>query len=87
MVTVAVPVTAVLEAVSVSVLLIVVLAGLNVAVTPLGKPEAASATVPVKPFSGFTVIVLESWLPCTTVSELGEADSVKVAAGLTARAT
>ncbi len=41
MVTVDVPVIAVLLAASVSVLLPVVLVGLNVAVTPLGTPEAA----------------------------------------------
>jgi len=56
-VTVAVPVVAVLLAVSVSVLLPVVLAGLNEAVTPLGRPEADRLTLPVNPLAGFTVIV------------------------------
>jgi hypothetical protein len=49
-VTVCVPVTAVLPGVSVSVLLLLVLAGLNVAVTPLGSPDAARFTLLLKPF-------------------------------------
>ena len=76
MVTVAGPVVAVLLAVRVRVLVPVVLAGLNSAVTPLGKPVAARVTLPVKPPEGFTVIVLGILLPCTTVSVLGAADSV-----------
>lgn len=52
-----------LLAVNVSVLVDVVLAGLNEAVTPLGNPEADKLTVPVKPFCGLTVIVLEN-IPC-----------------------
>ena len=47
MVTVAVPVVAVLLAVKVRVLLPVVLVGLNEAVTPEGNPEADRLTVPV----------------------------------------
>ena len=57
MVTVAVPVVAVLLAVKVSVLVPVVLEGLNEAVTPLGNPEADKLTLPPKPFEGLTVIV------------------------------
>jgi len=49
-VTVCVPGTAVLPGVSVSVLLLLVLAGLNVAVTPLGSPDAAKFTLLLKPF-------------------------------------
>ncbi len=49
MVMVAVPVAAVLDALSVSVLALVVELGLNEAVTPLGKPEAESATLPLNP--------------------------------------
>jgi hypothetical protein len=55
-VTVADPVVAVVEAVKVRVLVPVVEAGLKLAVTPAGKPLAARATVPVKPFSGLTVL-------------------------------
>jgi hypothetical protein len=49
-VTVWVPGTAVLPGVSVTVLLLLVLAGLNVAVTPLGSPDAARFTLLLKPF-------------------------------------
>lgn len=58
MVTVDVPVAARPFAVKVNVLLEVAGFGLNVAVTPLGKPEAPSVTPPLKPFSGTTVIAL-----------------------------
>ena len=57
-VTVAEPTVAVLAAVSVSVLVPVVLAGLNDAVTPDGRPLAARLTDPVKPLMSVTVIVL-----------------------------
>ena len=60
MVTMVVPMAAVPDAVIVRELLVVVLAGLKDAVTPLGKPEADNAMVPLKPFNGLTVIVLES---------------------------
>ena len=62
-VTVALPVVAVLLAVSVNVLVVAVLLGLNDAVTPLGRPEADRLTLPVKPFCGLTVIVLEPLVP------------------------
>jgi len=57
-VTLKVPVTAAL-ALSCSVLLLVVLAGLNDAVTPLGRPEADKLTLPLKPLSWLKVIVLK----------------------------
>ena len=56
-VTVAVPVVAVVLAVSVNVLALVVLLGLKVAVTPVGRPDAAKLTVPLNPFCGVTVTV------------------------------
>ncbi len=49
-VTVDVPVAAVLLAVRVKVLVVVAVAGLKEAVTPLGSPEADSATLLLNPF-------------------------------------
>ena len=57
MVMVEVPVVAVVEAVSVSELVLVVEAGLSDAVTPLGRPEAERATDPLNPPEGTTVTV------------------------------
>ena len=65
-VTVAGPVVAEALAVRVKVLVVLVLAGLNDAVTPLGRGvlgEIDRATLPVKPLIGFTVIVLVPLLP------------------------
>ena len=89
MVTVTVPAAAVLLAASVNVLVLVALLGLNDAVTPLGSPEADRLTLPVKPFCGVTVMVLEPLPPCVIVRLFGEAESVKFAAGtgLTVRET
>jgi hypothetical protein len=50
MVIVAAPDVAVPLAVSVNVLVLAVLLGLNDAVTPLGVPDADKLTLPVKPF-------------------------------------
>lgn len=77
-VTVAVPVVAVLLAVSVSTLVPVVGLVPNVAVTPLGRPDAASVTLPVNPSTSFTVIVLVPLLPWVIVRLLGESESVKL---------
>ena len=76
-VTVADPVVAVVEAVKVRVLVPVVDAGLKLAVTPAGKPLAARATVPLKPFSGLTVMVLLPDAPWVTERLVGLADSEK----------
>lgn len=84
-VTVTVPVVAVPLAVSVNVLVFVVLEGLNDAVTPLGRPDADKATLPLKPLSGFTVIVLAPLEPCVMVRLLGEAERVKFGGGFTVR--
>ena len=72
------PVTAVMVALSVSVLLPVVLLGLNVAVTPLGKPDADKLTLPVKPLRGVTVIALVPLAPWKKLRLLGDAESVKL---------
>jgi hypothetical protein len=79
MVTVTVPVIAVLPAVSVNVLLLAVLLlavllGLNDAVTPLGRPDADKVTLLLKPFCGVTVITLVLIVPRVIVKLLGEAE-------------
>ena len=78
MVTVADPVVAVLLAVSVSTLVPVVGFVPNVAVTPLGRPEAARVTLPLNPFTSLTVMVLVPLPPCVMVRLLGESDKVKL---------
>jgi hypothetical protein len=55
-VTVDVPTAAVEPATKLNVLDVAVLAGLNDAVTPPGRPETVKATVPVNPWVGATVI-------------------------------
>lgn len=77
MVTVAVPVAAVLLAVRVNVLVLVVLEGLKDAVTPEGNPDADKLTLPLKPLTGLTVMVLLPPEPCVTVRLFGEADREK----------
>jgi len=82
-VTVALPVVAVAEAVSVRVDVAVPFAGgvtglvENAAVTPLGKPEALSVVAALKPFRLVMVMVLVPFEPCVMVSEEGEALTVK----------
>ena len=76
-VTVTVPVVAVLLAEIVKALDPVAGLGLKVAVTPFGKPELDSVTLPLKPFAGVMVIVLFPPEPCVTVMLLGEADKEK----------
>ena len=80
-VTLVIPVAALLDAVRVSVLLVpVVDAGLNVAVTPLGNPPALKATLEEKPPFRVIVIALVPLAPRLTVNVVGFADSVKFAA-------
>jgi len=76
-VTVKLPVDAVLLAVSVSVLVLVVLLGLNDGLTPLGRPEADKLTLPPKPLCGLTVIVLVPLVPWVIVTLLGDAERLK----------
>jgi hypothetical protein len=81
-VTVAIPVAAVLLAVVVNVLVLAVLAGLNDAVTPAGKPVATRLTFPLKPFAGVTLIVeLAPVAFCVVVTLAGDADSAKLGVG------
>ena len=83
MVTVAGPVVAVPEAVSVRVDVALPFAGgvtglvENAAVTPLGKPEALSVVAELKLFRLVTVMVLVPLVPWAMVSEEGEAPMVK----------
>lgn len=84
MVIVAVPTVAEEDAVSVRVAVAVPFAdGVTgfvekVAVTPLGKLDAASVTVPENPNRSVTVIVLVPLPPCVTVTLLGDEESVKL---------
>ena len=74
MVTVAEPTVAALEAVSVNVLVVVALAGVNEAVTPNGRPLAVSATDPVKPPVLARVTVLVPLAPWAMLRLAGETD-------------
>jgi len=92
MVTVLVPVVAVDDAVNVSVDVVLPLAGgvtglvEKAAVTPLGRPEALSVVAELNPFWLVTVIVLVAVEPCVTLTELGDAETVKPGApALTAK--
>jgi len=58
-----VPSGAALLVVSVSVLALVVLPGLNAADTPMGRPEAERLTPPLNPFKGLTLMVLVPFAP------------------------
>jgi hypothetical protein len=90
MMTVAVPGVTALPTVKAKVLevvVLVVLVGLNEAVTPAGKPEADRLTLPLKPFSEATVIVFEPLAPCMTLKVLGEAERVKLGEVLVITAT
>jgi hypothetical protein len=90
-VTVAGPVVAVEEAVSVSVDVALPFEGgvtgfvENAAVTPLGRPVALSVVAELKLFWLVMVMVLVPFPPCVTVSEAGEAPIVKL--GVTAALT
>jgi hypothetical protein len=76
-VTVAAPAAALLLAENVSVLVVVALPGLKEAVTPAGRPVADKLTVPLKPPSGATLMVLLPFDPCTSVRLFGDAVRVK----------
>ena len=73
MVIVAGTTVAVLDAVSVKVLAVVVLAGLKEAVTPAGRPVADKATELVKLLNAVTAIMLVPEAPWMTLTD--EADS------------
>ncbi len=73
---------ALLAQVSVRVLVVVALAGLNAAVTPLGNPETVRLTAPEKPFFGVTVNVTELFPP--ELIESVEEDAANVNEGAVA---
>jgi hypothetical membrane protein len=82
-VTVAAPTVAVLEAVKVRTLLVpvvVVVAGLKLTVTPVGRLLAAKLTAPANPPVRVTVIVLAPLAPCATDKLVGLAESEKFGA-------
>jgi hypothetical protein len=72
-----VPTVAVLLAVKVNTLVEVVGFVPNAAVTPEGRAELESVTLPVKPPEGVTEIVLLPAVPCLTVKLDGDADNEK----------
>lgn len=77
-VTVAVPMVAVPLAVNVRTLVVVAGFVANAAVTPVGKPDAESVTLPEKASVGVIVIVLVPPAPpCVIVTLLGAADRLK----------
>lgn len=83
---VAAPKVAVVVAVSVSTLEVVEDAGLNDAVTPLGRPVAVNVTLPVKPPRSVTVMVSVAVLPWVIGRVVGDAASVKPDEGFTVSA-
>jgi hypothetical protein len=81
-VTVNAPVVAVVLAVSLRTAEVVVDAGLNEAVTPLGRPDAVNDTVPVNPPRSVTVIVSVPLAPWVTDRLFGDGASVKPVPGM-----
>ena len=66
---------------------VVELAGLKLAVTPLGRPEAEKVTFPLNPLAGLTVMPLVALPPGRMLTEFADAFNVKFPAGFTVRAT
>src|SRR5207237_5602229 len=87
MVIVDVPVVA--EALAVKVRTLVEVVGLvpNEAVTPEGRADVESDTLPVNPPDGVTLIVELPLLPCVTLKLLGEADSEKLGVATAGKVT
>ena len=55
--------------------------GFNVAVTPVGWPDAVNAIAELKPPETAVVMVEVPLLPCATETDVGEAVSVKALTG------
>jgi hypothetical protein len=62
----------------------VTVAGAKEHVAPAGSPEQAKVTAELNPFTGVTDSVTVPWSPESTVSDDGEALSVKLGAGVIA---
>lgn len=77
-VTVKEPVAAVPMAERVKTLLVVAGFVPNVALIPLGKPDAARVTLPLKPLRGLMEMVAEAEAPCRIVRIDGEAETRKL---------
>jgi len=84
-VTVAGPVAAFAAALNVAVLLRADEVGLNVAVTPEGKPVAERVTALLNPFVGTTKIVLAPLAPGRTLRLVGDAVSAKLGGAATVK--
>src|SRR5216684_7379169 len=80
-VTVTVPVVAVPVADRVKRLLVVTGFVPKTALTPLGRPDAVKFTLPVNPFRGLIVMVVEPTAPWGKVKLVGDAESVKLGPG------
>ena len=76
MVTLEVPAAAVLLAANVTMLVAVAGFVPNVAVTPVGKPDAARVTAPVNPPTSVTIMVSVALLPAVTDSAAAETESL-----------
>ncbi|HUX45995.1 MAG TPA: hypothetical protein VMV57_14700 [Terracidiphilus sp.] len=75
------PAAAVLLAVTTRELVLLVVAGLNVAVTPFGRSDAARLTLPLKPFCPSTMMVVMPALPpVETVTLLDETARLRLGA-------
>ena len=61
--------------------------GLKLTVVPVGTPEADNVMALLKPPLMVVVRVEVPWLPCTTLSDVGEAESVKLAGAVTESVT
>jgi len=79
----AVPAVAVADAAKVRVLTVVVEAGLKLAVTPPGRPLTLSATLPVNPPLGMTLIVLLAVPPCVTAALVADKEKSGVCTPVT----
>jgi len=77
-VAVALPAAAALVAFRVKVLLVVLVGGLKVPVTPVGRPLTEKLTVPVNPFNGVTAMVLFPLPPGAKERLVGVPESVKL---------